>query len=79
MVAKSQRISLISRAFTLEYFTIAWMLVEAVVAIGSGMVSVPFTRFFVAAVIGRFVRFFVVAGVVRAAGGGPKAHRWLAA
>jgi len=39
MVAKSQRISLISRAFTLEYFTIAWMLVEAVVAIGSGLVA----------------------------------------
>lgn len=46
-----------------------------IVAIGSGMVSVPFERFFMAAVIGRFVRFFVVAGVVRAFG--PQTRRWL--
>jgi membrane protein YqaA with SNARE-associated domain len=46
-----------------------------VVAIGSGMVSVPFARFFLAAVLGRFARFFVVAGVVRAFG--PSARKWL--
>lgn len=46
-----------------------------VVAIGSGMVGVPLDRFFLAAVIGRSVRFFVVAGVLRFAG--PTARRWL--
>jgi membrane protein YqaA with SNARE-associated domain len=46
-----------------------------VVAIGSGLVSVPFAKFFLAAVLGRFARFFVVAGVVRA--GGPTARKWL--
>jgi membrane protein YqaA with SNARE-associated domain len=46
-----------------------------VVAIGSGMVGVPLDRFFLAAVIGRSVRFFVVSGVLRFAG--PTARRWL--
>jgi membrane protein YqaA with SNARE-associated domain len=46
-----------------------------VVAIGSGMVSVPLDRFLLAAVIGRTVRFMAVAGVMRFAG--PTARRWL--
>jgi membrane protein YqaA with SNARE-associated domain len=46
-----------------------------VVAIGSGMVSVPMDRFLLAAVIGRTVRFFAVAGVMRFAG--PTARKWL--
>lgn len=46
-----------------------------VVAIGSGMVSVPLERFLMAAIIGRSVRFFLVAGVMRFAG--PTARRWL--
>lgn len=46
-----------------------------VVAIGSGMVSVPLDRFFLAAVLGRSVRFFLVSGVMRFAG--PTARRWL--
>jgi membrane protein YqaA with SNARE-associated domain len=46
-----------------------------VVAIGSGMVGVPLERFFVAVCIGRAVRFFLVAGVMRFAG--PSARRWL--
>ncbi len=46
-----------------------------VVAIGSGMVAVPLDRFFIAAIIGRTVRFFLVAGVMRFAG--PTARRWL--
>ncbi len=46
-----------------------------VVAIGSGMVSVPLDRFLIAAIIGRTVRFFLVAGVMRFAG--PSARRWL--
>jgi membrane protein YqaA with SNARE-associated domain len=46
-----------------------------VVAIGSGMVSVPLDRFFLAAVLGRSVRFFAIAGVMRFAG--PKARKWL--
>ncbi len=46
-----------------------------VVAIGSGMLSVPMDRFLVAAVIGRTIRFFAVAGVMRFAG--PKARKWL--
>lgn len=46
-----------------------------VVALGSGMVSVPLERFLLAAVIGRSVRFFLVSGVMRFAG--PTARRWL--
>lgn len=46
-----------------------------VVAIGSGMVSVPLDRFLVAAIIGRTVRFMLVAGVMRFAG--PTARKWL--
>jgi membrane protein YqaA with SNARE-associated domain len=46
-----------------------------VVAIGSGMVSVPLDRFFLAAIIGRTVRFFAVAGVMRFVG--PTARKWL--
>jgi membrane protein YqaA with SNARE-associated domain len=46
-----------------------------VVAIGSGMVSVPLGRFMLAAVIGRTVRFFAVAGVMRFVG--PTARKWL--
>ena len=46
-----------------------------VVALGSGMVSVPLERFLMAAVIGRSVRFFLVSGVMRFAG--PTARRWL--
>ncbi|WP_224362403.1 YqaA family protein [Hyalangium versicolor] len=46
-----------------------------VVAIGSGIVSVPLDRFFLAAVIGRTVRFFAVAGVMRFVG--PTARKWL--
>ena len=46
-----------------------------VVAIGSGMVSVPLGKFMLAAVIGRSVRFFLVAGFM--AYFGPKARKWL--
>ncbi|MBJ6763579.1 DedA family protein [Myxococcaceae bacterium JPH2] len=46
-----------------------------VVAIGSGLVSVPLERFIVAAIIGRTVRFFLVGGVMRFFG--PTARRWL--
>jgi membrane protein YqaA with SNARE-associated domain len=46
-----------------------------VVAIGSGMVGVPLDRFFLAAVLGRSVRFFLVAGVMRFFG--PTARKWL--
>lgn len=46
-----------------------------VVAIGSGMVLVPLERFLLAAVIGRSVRFFAVAGAVALFG--PRARRWL--
>lgn len=46
-----------------------------VVAIGSGMTSVPLPSFLLAAVIGRTVRFFVVAGALRFVG--PTARRWL--
>lgn len=46
-----------------------------VVAIGSGMVGVPLDRFFLAAVLGRSVRFFAIAGVIRFAG--PTARKWL--
>jgi membrane protein YqaA with SNARE-associated domain len=46
-----------------------------VVAIGSGMVSVPLDRFLLAAVIGRTMRFFAVAGVMRFVG--PTARKWL--
>lgn len=46
-----------------------------VVAIGSGMVGVPLDRFFLAAVLGRSVRFFLVCGVMRFAG--PTARKWL--
>jgi len=46
-----------------------------VVAIGSGMVSVPLEKFMLAAVIGRTVRFFAVAGVMALFG--PRARKWL--
>jgi membrane protein YqaA with SNARE-associated domain len=46
-----------------------------VVAIGAGMTSVPLQSFFLAAVIGRSVRFFLVAGAFRFVG--PSARRWL--
>ncbi|SEU37498.1 YqaA family protein [Stigmatella erecta] len=46
-----------------------------VVAIGSGMVSVPLDRFLLAAVIGRTLRFMAVSGVMRFAG--PTARKWL--
>ena len=46
-----------------------------VVAIGSGMVKVPLARFMLAAVIGRTVRFFGVAGIM--AWSGPQARKWL--
>ena len=46
-----------------------------VVAIGSGIVSVPLDRFLLAAIIGRTVRFFAVAGVMRCVG--PTARKWL--
>jgi membrane protein YqaA with SNARE-associated domain len=46
-----------------------------VVAIGSGMVGVPLDRFFLAAVLGRSVRFFLVSGVMRFFG--PTARKWL--
>jgi membrane protein YqaA with SNARE-associated domain len=46
-----------------------------VVAIGSGMVGVPLSRFMLASLIGRTVRFFLVAGVMAYAG--PKARKWL--
>jgi membrane protein YqaA with SNARE-associated domain len=46
-----------------------------VVAIGSGMVSVALDRFLLAAIIGRTMRFFAVAGVMRFVG--PSARKWL--
>jgi membrane protein YqaA with SNARE-associated domain len=46
-----------------------------VVAIGSGMVSVPLSKFMLAAVIGRTVRFYVVAGFMALFG--PRARKWL--
>jgi membrane protein YqaA with SNARE-associated domain len=46
-----------------------------VVAIGSGMVSVPLGKFMLAAVIGRTVRFYVVAGFMALFG--PRARKWL--
>jgi membrane protein YqaA with SNARE-associated domain len=46
-----------------------------VVAIGSGMVSVPLEKFMLAAVIGRTVRFFAVGGVMALFG--PRARKWL--
>ena len=46
-----------------------------VVAIGSGMVAVPLDRFLLAAIIGRTVRFFVIAGLMRFVG--PPARKWL--
>ena len=46
-----------------------------VVAIGSGMVSVPLSKFMLAAVIGRTVRFYAVGGFVALFG--PRARKWL--
>jgi len=46
-----------------------------VVAIGSGMVSVPLGRFMLAALIGRTVRFYGVAGAMALFG--PRARKWL--
>lgn len=48
-----------------------------VVAIGSGMVKVPLAKFLLAVLLGRGVRFFVVAGAMRFVG--PPARRWLRA
>lgn len=48
-----------------------------VVAIGSGIVSVPLGRFMLAAVIGRTVRFFVIGGLF--AFMGPSARKWVRA
>ena len=39
MADNSERVTLIGQAFRLEWVTIAWMLVEAAVAIGSGIVA----------------------------------------
>lgn len=47
------------------------------VTIGSGLVSVPLGRFMLAALIGRTIRFFAVAGFVAIFG--PSARRWLRA
>jgi membrane protein YqaA with SNARE-associated domain len=46
-----------------------------VVAIGSGMVQVPLSKFMLAAVIGRTVRFYAVAGFMALFG--PRARKWL--
>ncbi len=46
-----------------------------VVAIGSGMVSVPLPRFLLAAVIGRTIRFFAAGAAMAFLG--PKARKWL--
>jgi membrane protein YqaA with SNARE-associated domain len=46
-----------------------------VVSIGSGLVSVPFGKFMLAAVIGRTVRFFLIAGAMAFVG--PSARKWL--
>lgn len=37
--SQESRTALIRRAFTLEWITVAWMTVEAIVAVGSGIVS----------------------------------------
>jgi len=39
MVGQVHRKALISQAFVLEYFTIAWMVIEAAVAVASGLVA----------------------------------------
>jgi divalent metal cation (Fe/Co/Zn/Cd) transporter len=51
--ASTARIALVRQAFRLEWFTVAWMSVEAVVAITSGVVahSVPLTAFGIDSVI----------------------------
>jgi len=46
-----------------------------VVAIGSGLVSVPLTRFLLAAILGRLTRFFLVGGLMALVG--PRARKWL--
>jgi membrane protein YqaA with SNARE-associated domain len=46
-----------------------------VVAIGSGIVQVPLAKFFLASVIGRTVRFFLVGGAMAYLG--PRARKWL--
>jgi membrane protein YqaA with SNARE-associated domain len=46
-----------------------------VVAIGSGLVSVPLGRFVLAAVIGRTARFFLIGGVMAFVG--PRGRKWL--
>lgn len=46
-----------------------------VVAIGSGLVSVPLGRFMLAAIIGRTVRFFLIGGLMAFVG--PQARKWL--
>lgn len=45
-----------------------------IVAIGSGIVSVPLSRFMLAAIIGRAVRFFLIAGAFGSMGTG--AGKW---
>jgi membrane protein YqaA with SNARE-associated domain len=46
-----------------------------VVSIGSGILGATFPAFMAASVIGRSVRFFLVAGLMRVAG--PRARKWL--
>ncbi len=48
-----------------------------VVAIGSGLVSVPLPRFLIAAALGRLTRFFLVGGAMALVG--PRARKWLRA
>jgi membrane protein YqaA with SNARE-associated domain len=45
------------------------------VSIGSGVLGVAFPSFMIASILGRSVRFFLVAGTVRAFG--PRARKWL--
>src|SRR5260370_4390296 len=48
-----------------------------VVAIGSGLVSVPLPRFLISASLGRLTRFFLVGGAMALVG--PRARKWLRA
>ena len=52
-LANAERVMLIRQAFRLEWFTIAWMTVEAVIAIGSGVAarSISLTAFGIDSVI----------------------------
>src|ERR1700674_2959014 len=49
----SERTVLIQQAFRLEWLTVAWMLIEALVAIGSGVIagSLTLTAFWLGSVI----------------------------